>query len=267
MASLRGLATAVMHHVQCIIARHHPPSVRSVEGVPATQRNDRALTSLLGHDAVVSAAVSVVAPNADRWRTIALAMAPRGALRPRPVVGERVCERFGRRVTTVERAPFLRAPRSLLSRDSEVRRTHPLIVSAAAQHSGDAGVRMMRRDHSVELVWRTAPRRTARVDVDDSWAGIPGLSQRVSAPSSPARVTAFKGTAQRPRMAPTTINQRSGPLGPSSRGRHPSRRPPCANRARAARFGGLFAARQGDMVVEAGAPNAILLGAPTVMIG
>mgnify|MGYP003393352287 CR=1 FL=1 len=30
---------------------------------------------------------------------------------------------------------------------------------------------------------------------------------------------------------------------------------------------GLPAARQGDMVVEAGAPNAIALGAPTVMIG
>jgi len=32
-------------------------------------------------------------------------------------------------------------------------------------------------------------------------------------------------------------------------------------------IGGLPAARQGDMVVEVGAPNAILLGAPTVMIG
>jgi uncharacterized Zn-binding protein involved in type VI secretion len=32
-------------------------------------------------------------------------------------------------------------------------------------------------------------------------------------------------------------------------------------------IGGLPAARQGDMVVEAGAPNAIVLGAPTVMIG
>jgi uncharacterized Zn-binding protein involved in type VI secretion len=32
-------------------------------------------------------------------------------------------------------------------------------------------------------------------------------------------------------------------------------------------IGGLPAARQGDMVVEAGAPNAIALGAPTVMIG
>jgi uncharacterized Zn-binding protein involved in type VI secretion len=32
-------------------------------------------------------------------------------------------------------------------------------------------------------------------------------------------------------------------------------------------IGGLFAARQGDQIVEAGAPNAILLGAPTVMIG
>ena len=30
---------------------------------------------------------------------------------------------------------------------------------------------------------------------------------------------------------------------------------------------GLPAARQGDMVVEAGAPNSIALGAPTVMIG
>ena len=33
------------------------------------------------------------------------------------------------------------------------------------------------------------------------------------------------------------------------------------------RIGGLFAARQGDMVVEAGAPNSIAMGAPTVMIG
>ena len=32
-------------------------------------------------------------------------------------------------------------------------------------------------------------------------------------------------------------------------------------------IGGLRAARQGDMVVEAGAPNAIALGAPTVVIG
>ena len=32
-------------------------------------------------------------------------------------------------------------------------------------------------------------------------------------------------------------------------------------------IGGLFAARQGDSVVEAGAPNAIALGAPTVLIG
>ena len=32
-------------------------------------------------------------------------------------------------------------------------------------------------------------------------------------------------------------------------------------------IGGLPAARQGDMVVEAGAPNAIVMGAPTVMIG
>jgi len=31
--------------------------------------------------------------------------------------------------------------------------------------------------------------------------------------------------------------------------------------------GGLPAARQGDLVVEVGAPNAIALGAPTVMIG
>lgn len=30
---------------------------------------------------------------------------------------------------------------------------------------------------------------------------------------------------------------------------------------------GLPAARQGDMIVEAGAPNAIALGAPTVLIG
>ena len=33
------------------------------------------------------------------------------------------------------------------------------------------------------------------------------------------------------------------------------------------RVGGLFAARQGDLVVEAGAPNPIAVGAPTVMIG
>ena len=33
------------------------------------------------------------------------------------------------------------------------------------------------------------------------------------------------------------------------------------------RIGGLFAVRQGDMVVEAGAPNSIAMGAPTVMIG
>lgn len=33
------------------------------------------------------------------------------------------------------------------------------------------------------------------------------------------------------------------------------------------RIGGLFATRQGDMVVEAGAPNSIAMGAPTVMIG
>jgi uncharacterized Zn-binding protein involved in type VI secretion len=32
-------------------------------------------------------------------------------------------------------------------------------------------------------------------------------------------------------------------------------------------IGGLPAARQGDMVVEAGAPNSIALGAFTVMIG
>jgi uncharacterized Zn-binding protein involved in type VI secretion len=32
-------------------------------------------------------------------------------------------------------------------------------------------------------------------------------------------------------------------------------------------IGGLPAARQGDMVVEAGAPNSIAVGAPTVMIG
>jgi uncharacterized Zn-binding protein involved in type VI secretion len=33
------------------------------------------------------------------------------------------------------------------------------------------------------------------------------------------------------------------------------------------RIGGVFAARQGDLVVEAGAPNAIAQGAPTVLIG
>lgn len=33
------------------------------------------------------------------------------------------------------------------------------------------------------------------------------------------------------------------------------------------RIGGLFAARQGDMVVEAGGPNPIVGGEPTVMIG
>lgn len=33
------------------------------------------------------------------------------------------------------------------------------------------------------------------------------------------------------------------------------------------RIGGLFAARQGDLVVEAGAPNAIAQGLPTVLIG
>lgn len=32
-------------------------------------------------------------------------------------------------------------------------------------------------------------------------------------------------------------------------------------------IGGLPAARQGDQVVEAGAPNAIAVGAPTVLIG
>ena len=32
-------------------------------------------------------------------------------------------------------------------------------------------------------------------------------------------------------------------------------------------IGGLPAARQGDLVVEAGAPNAIALGAPSVLIG
>jgi uncharacterized Zn-binding protein involved in type VI secretion len=32
-------------------------------------------------------------------------------------------------------------------------------------------------------------------------------------------------------------------------------------------IGGMSAARQGDMVVEAGAPNSIAMGAPTVMIG
>jgi uncharacterized Zn-binding protein involved in type VI secretion len=33
------------------------------------------------------------------------------------------------------------------------------------------------------------------------------------------------------------------------------------------RIGGLFAARQGDMVVEVGAPNAIAVGFTTVLIG
>ncbi|BAB52828.1 PAAR domain-containing protein [Mesorhizobium japonicum] len=33
------------------------------------------------------------------------------------------------------------------------------------------------------------------------------------------------------------------------------------------KIGGLAAARQGDMIVEAGAPNPIAVGAPTVMIG
>jgi len=32
-------------------------------------------------------------------------------------------------------------------------------------------------------------------------------------------------------------------------------------------IGGMFAARQGDIVVEAGPPNAIAAGAPTVLIG
>ena len=32
-------------------------------------------------------------------------------------------------------------------------------------------------------------------------------------------------------------------------------------------IGGLPAARQGDTIIEAGGPNAILLGAPTVLIG
>jgi uncharacterized Zn-binding protein involved in type VI secretion len=33
------------------------------------------------------------------------------------------------------------------------------------------------------------------------------------------------------------------------------------------RIGGLFAARQGDLVVEPGGPNAIAAGEPTVLIG
>jgi uncharacterized Zn-binding protein involved in type VI secretion len=33
------------------------------------------------------------------------------------------------------------------------------------------------------------------------------------------------------------------------------------------RIGGLAAARQGDTIVEAGGPNAIAAGAPTVLIG
>jgi uncharacterized Zn-binding protein involved in type VI secretion len=33
------------------------------------------------------------------------------------------------------------------------------------------------------------------------------------------------------------------------------------------KIGGLPAARQGDMIIEAGAPNPIAVGAPTVMIG
>ena len=32
-------------------------------------------------------------------------------------------------------------------------------------------------------------------------------------------------------------------------------------------IGGMPAARQGDLVVEAGAPNSIMMGAPTVLIG
>ena len=32
-------------------------------------------------------------------------------------------------------------------------------------------------------------------------------------------------------------------------------------------IGGMPAARQGDMIIEAGAPNPIALGAPTVLIG
>lgn len=32
-------------------------------------------------------------------------------------------------------------------------------------------------------------------------------------------------------------------------------------------IGGLFAARQGDIIVEAGGPNAIVVGSPTVLIG
>src|SRR6478735_4592714 len=32
-------------------------------------------------------------------------------------------------------------------------------------------------------------------------------------------------------------------------------------------IGGLFAARQGDIIVEPGGPNAIAVGAPTVLIG
>ena len=33
------------------------------------------------------------------------------------------------------------------------------------------------------------------------------------------------------------------------------------------RIGGLFAARQGDTIIEPGGPNAIAIGAPTVLIG
>jgi uncharacterized Zn-binding protein involved in type VI secretion len=33
------------------------------------------------------------------------------------------------------------------------------------------------------------------------------------------------------------------------------------------RIGGLFAARQGDIIVEAGGPNPIAAGSTTVMIG
>jgi uncharacterized Zn-binding protein involved in type VI secretion len=32
-------------------------------------------------------------------------------------------------------------------------------------------------------------------------------------------------------------------------------------------IGGLFAARQGDIIVEAGSPNGIVVGEPTVLIG
>jgi uncharacterized Zn-binding protein involved in type VI secretion len=33
------------------------------------------------------------------------------------------------------------------------------------------------------------------------------------------------------------------------------------------KIGGMAAARQGDSIVEVGAPNSIVAGAPTVMIG